>query len=176
MHGLLTREPNFLSRVTSYEICGKWNVNERVCLRASSPCNHHPTITLYSSITIPWWPWSRSTLSHPIVHSRRRDSVNKASPASPQLTARSGQSAQLLQCTHYIRMYVNLHSDIGHPCNGRRITWSLHDFILRAKELSRASVYDYSLVSANDYRYSNLRLRIWPDARLIENKEVCIRF
>jgi hypothetical protein len=84
-----------------------------------------------------------------IVHSRRRDSVNKSSPASPQLTARSGQSAQLLQCTHCIRMHVNLHSDIGHPCNGTHITCSLHDFILRAKEISRAFVYNDSLVSAN---------------------------
>jgi hypothetical protein len=42
-------------------------------------------------------------------------SVNKASPASPQLTARSRQSAQLLQCTHCIRMHVNLHSDFAPP-------------------------------------------------------------
>jgi hypothetical protein len=84
-----------------------------------------------------------------IVHSRRRDSVNKASPPSPQLTARSGQSAQLVQCTHCIRTRVNLHSDFGHPCNGTHITRSRHDFILRAKEISRAFVYDDSLVSAN---------------------------
>jgi hypothetical protein len=56
------------------------------------------------------------------VHSRRRDSVNKASPMSPQLTARSGQSAQLVQCTHCIRMHFNLHLDFGHPYNGTRIT------------------------------------------------------
>jgi hypothetical protein len=75
--------------------------------------------------------------------------VNKPSPVSPQLTARSGQSAQLVQCTHCIRTHVNLHSDFGHPCNGTCFTWSLHDFILRAKEISRAFVYDDSLVSAN---------------------------
>jgi hypothetical protein len=84
-----------------------------------------------------------------IVHSRRRDSVNKASPASPQLTARMGQSAQLVQCTRCIRTHVNLHSDFGHPCNGTHITWLLHDFIQRTKEISRAIVYDDSLVSAN---------------------------
>jgi hypothetical protein len=77
-------------------------------------------------------------------------SVNKASLASSQLTARSGQSAQLVQCTRCIRTHVNLHSDFGHPCNGTRITWSLHDFILRAKDISRAFVYDDSLVSANE--------------------------
>jgi hypothetical protein len=75
--------------------------------------------------------------------------VNKPSPVSPQLTARSGQSAQLVQGTHCIRKYVNLHSAFGHPCNGTPITWSLHDFILRAKEISRAFVYDDFLVSAN---------------------------
>jgi hypothetical protein len=48
--------------------------------------------------------------------------VNKLSPMSPQLTARSGQSAQLVQCTHCIRTHVNLHSDFGHPCNGTGIT------------------------------------------------------
>jgi hypothetical protein len=37
--------------------------------------------------------------------------VNKPSPVSPQLTARSGQSAQLVQVTHCIRTHVNLHSD-----------------------------------------------------------------
>jgi hypothetical protein len=75
--------------------------------------------------------------------------VNKPSPVSPQLTARSGQSAQLLQVTHCLRTHVNLHSDFGHPYNGAPITWSLHDFILRAKEISRAFVYDDFLVSAN---------------------------
>jgi hypothetical protein len=44
---------------------------------------------------------------------------------------------------------LTLHSDFGHPCNGTPITWSLHDFILRAKEISRAFVYDDSLLSAN---------------------------
>jgi hypothetical protein len=67
---------------------------------------------------------------------------------SPQLTGRSGQSAQLVQGTHCIRTHVNLHSDFGHPCNGTPIKWSLHDFILRAKEISRAFVYDDFLVSA----------------------------
>jgi hypothetical protein len=80
--------------------------------------------------------------SRTTVHSRRRDSVNKPSPVSPQLTARSGQSAHLLQRTHCIRTHVNLHSDFGHPCNGTRFTWLLLDFILRAKEISRAFVYD----------------------------------
>jgi hypothetical protein len=75
--------------------------------------------------------------------------VNKPSPVSAQLTARSGQSAQLVQRTHCIRTYVNLHSDFGHPCNGTPITWSLHDFILRAKKIARAFVYDDFLVSAN---------------------------
>jgi hypothetical protein len=56
------------------------------------------------------------------VHSRRRDRVNKPSPVSPQLTARNGQSAQLVQGTHCIRTHVNLHSDFGHPCNGTPIT------------------------------------------------------
>jgi hypothetical protein len=63
--------------------------------------------------------------------------VNKPSPVSPQPTARSGQSAQLVQGTHCIRTHVNLNSDFGHPCKGTPITWSLHDFILRAKEISR---------------------------------------
>jgi hypothetical protein len=49
-------------------------------------------------------------------------SVNKASPVSPQLTARSGQSALLVQCTHCIRTHVNLHLDFGHPYIGTRIT------------------------------------------------------
>jgi hypothetical protein len=53
----------------------------------------------------------KPTIFLTIVHSRRRDSVNKASPSAPQLTARSGQSAQLVQCTHCIRTHVNLHSD-----------------------------------------------------------------
>jgi hypothetical protein len=75
--------------------------------------------------------------------------ANKPSPVSPQLTARSGQCAQLVQCTHCIRTHVNVHSDFGHPCNGTRFTWSLHDFILKAKEISRAFVYDDSFVSAN---------------------------
>jgi hypothetical protein len=70
--------------------------------------------------------------------------VNKPSPVSPQLTARSGQNAELVQCTHCIRTHVNLHSDFGHPCKGTRFTWSLHDFILRANEISRAFVYDDS--------------------------------
>jgi hypothetical protein len=83
-----------------------------------------------------------------IVHSRRRDSVNKASPVSSQLTARSGQSAHLVQCTRCIWTHFNLHLDFGHPCKGTLITWSLHDFILRGKEISRA-FYDDSLVSAN---------------------------
>jgi hypothetical protein len=48
--------------------------------------------------------------------------VNKPSPVSPQLTARSGQSAQLVQGTHCIRTHGNLHSDFGHPCNGTPIT------------------------------------------------------
>jgi hypothetical protein len=48
--------------------------------------------------------------------------VNKPSPVSPQLTARSGQSAQLVQCTHCIRTHVNPHSDFGHLCNGTRFT------------------------------------------------------
>jgi hypothetical protein len=48
--------------------------------------------------------------------------VNKPSPVSPQLTARSGQRAQLVQGTHYIRTHVNLYSDFGHPCNGTSIT------------------------------------------------------
>jgi hypothetical protein len=95
-----------------------------------------------------WFCGSRDPFS-PIVHSRRRDSVNKASPASPPLTLRSGLSAQLVQCTRCIRTHVNLHLDFGHSCNGTRITWSLHDFILRAKETSRAFVYDDFLVSAN---------------------------
>jgi hypothetical protein len=75
--------------------------------------------------------------------------VNKPSPVSPQLTARSGQRAQLVQCTHCIPTHVNLHSDFGHPCNGTRFTWSLYDFILRAKEISRAFVYVDCLVCAN---------------------------
>jgi hypothetical protein len=75
--------------------------------------------------------------------------VNKPSPVSPQLTARSGQGAQLVQVTHCILTHVNLHSDFGHPCNCTPITRSLHDFILRAKEISRAFVYDDFLVSAN---------------------------
>jgi hypothetical protein len=48
--------------------------------------------------------------------------VNKPSPVSPQLTARSVQSAQLVQVTHCIRTHVNLHSDFGYPCNGTPIT------------------------------------------------------
>jgi hypothetical protein len=44
--------------------------------------------------------------------------VNKPSPVSPQLTARSGQSAQLVQGTHCIWTHVNLHSDFVHPCKG----------------------------------------------------------
>jgi hypothetical protein len=83
------------------------------------------------------------------IRGDERVSVNKACPASPQLTARSGQSAQLVQCTHCIRTHVNLHSDFGHPSNGTRITWSLHDFIQWAKEIPRAFVYVDSLVSAN---------------------------
>jgi hypothetical protein len=75
--------------------------------------------------------------------------VNKPSPVSPQVTARSGQSAQLVQGTHCIRTHVNLHLHVGHPCNGTPITWSLHDFILRAKKISCAFVYDDFLVSAN---------------------------
>jgi hypothetical protein len=88
-----------------------------------------------------------------IVHSRRRDSVNKGSPASPQLTARSGQSAQLIQCTHCIRTHVNLHLDFGHPCKGTRITWSLHNFILRAKRRYHVHLFTMTLSSPRmDYR------------------------
>jgi hypothetical protein len=93
------------------------------------------------------WTWNYLHLK-----SIRRDetvNVNKPSPVSPQLTARSGQSTQLVLCTHCIRTLVNLHSDVGHPCNGTPITWSLHDFILRPKEISRSFVYDYFLISAN---------------------------
>jgi hypothetical protein len=59
--------------------------------------------------------------SHSSLQSIRRDetvNVNKPSSMSPQLTARSGQSAQLVQCTHCIRT----HSDFGHPCIGTPIT------------------------------------------------------
>jgi hypothetical protein len=48
--------------------------------------------------------------------------VNKPSPVSPQLTAKSGQRAPLVKCTYCIRTHVNLHSDFGHPCNGTPIT------------------------------------------------------
>jgi hypothetical protein len=48
--------------------------------------------------------------------------VNKPSPVLPQLTARSGQRAELVQVTHCIRTHVNMHADFGHPCNGTPIT------------------------------------------------------
>jgi hypothetical protein len=50
--------------------------------------------------------------------------VNKPSTVSPQLPARSGQRAQLIQGIRCIWTHVNLHSDFGHPCNGTPITWS----------------------------------------------------
>jgi hypothetical protein len=56
------------------------------------------------------------------IRGEETGSVNKPSPVSPQLTARSGQSAQLVQCTHCIRTHVNLYSNFGHPCNGTRFT------------------------------------------------------
>jgi hypothetical protein len=85
---------------------------------------------LSASYPMDWtWNWSLT------VHSRRRDSWRKQT--KPRVatadTARSGQSAQLVQVTHCIRTHVNLHSDFGHSCSGTPITWSLHDFILRVK-------------------------------------------
>jgi hypothetical protein len=95
-----------------------------------------------------WWSvWREEFLSdYQSIRGDETVNVNKPSPVSPQLTARSGQSAQLVHC---IPTHVNLHSDFGHPSNGTRFTWSLDDFILRAKEISRAFVYDDFLVSAN---------------------------
>jgi hypothetical protein len=43
-----------------------------------------------------------------------RVSINTASPASPQLTARSGQSAQF-QCTHCIRTHVTCIQTLDTP-------------------------------------------------------------
>jgi hypothetical protein len=80
----------------------------------------------------------------PIVHSRRRDSVNKASPASPQLTARSGQSAQFSVLTAFGRTLTCIQT-LDTPAT----VHTSRDFILRAKEISRAFVYDDSLLSAN---------------------------
>jgi hypothetical protein len=56
------------------------------------------------------------------IHGDETVNVNKPSPVSQQLPARSGQRAQLVQGTHCIRTQVNLHSDFGHPCNGTPIT------------------------------------------------------
>jgi hypothetical protein len=55
--------------------------------RHQHPHRNHKSGTTGDNVT-----WV-SEASLAIVHSRRRDSVNKASPAVPQLTARSGQSA-----------------------------------------------------------------------------------
>jgi hypothetical protein len=103
----------------------------------------------HSRLAVPGWVQDRRTQYLQSIRGDETVNVNKPSPVSPQLTARSGQSAQLVQCPHCIRTHVNMHSDFGHPCNGTRFTWSLHDFILRAKEISRAFVYYDSLVSAN---------------------------
>jgi hypothetical protein len=50
-----------------------------------------------------WWHYAFTTLSLNGLQSIRKDetvNVNKPSPVSPQLRARSGQSAQLVQVTH----------------------------------------------------------------------------
>jgi hypothetical protein len=72
-----------------------------------------------------WHKYLDMITSYSLYKSIRGDetvNVNKPSPVSTQLTARSGQSAQLVQGIHCIRTHVNLHSDFGHPCNGTLIT------------------------------------------------------
>jgi hypothetical protein len=80
--------------------------------------------------------WAAAGIGHSvssIVHSRRR----QRKQSKPRVaTAYSKEwTKRPVQCTHSIRTHVNLHSDFWHPCNGTHITWSLHDFILRAKEI-----------------------------------------
>jgi hypothetical protein len=134
-----------------WELAGEAKCSEKTCLSATLSTTNSIRPELRSNLGRRSVKPATNRPSYDTastVHSRRRNSLRKQS-ASPQLTARSGQSAQLVQGTHCIRTHVNLHSRFGHPYNGTRITWSLHDFILRAKEIPRAFVYDDFFVSAN---------------------------